>query len=389
MPKVFVSYSHDSDAHKARVAAFVARLRGEGIVVVHDDDVQKVGGPDEGWPRWCERQIVECDYVLACCTPLFHQRFDEVQAATGGRGVAWEAYSIRQYLYDNPNANRKVRPLVFEDGDCDHIPNALRAFSHFLPSQERSFADLLGWLRSTVSVAPGPSAAVAWAPLAADFPRRLADRVEEFERVMNMLAGRVTQRILLVQGPSGSGKTALIHECLAYAQHCGLPYSHVDFKGAPPLDNVFETLVADLGAATLPKACTCQASARMHAVIADLQPLRKPLFLAFDTYEDAGQTSQTWIEMLLSRFGRCPALVIAVAGRTVPEHSGRSWAPLAHAVALPPIQRVDDWVDFVGRSYGSTGVNRDHVEALTVAMQGNPGQVSAMIDVLVRGLPAT
>ena len=33
--RVFVSYSHDSDEHKARVRAFVVRLRGEGIVVVY------------------------------------------------------------------------------------------------------------------------------------------------------------------------------------------------------------------------------------------------------------------------------------------------------------------------------------------------------------------
>jgi hypothetical protein len=82
--KVFVSYSHDSDEHQSRVATFVARLRGHGIVVVYDEDVASGGGPDEGWPRWCERQIVESDYVLACCTAMFYERFEGKQEKVEG-----------------------------------------------------------------------------------------------------------------------------------------------------------------------------------------------------------------------------------------------------------------------------------------------------------------
>jgi len=181
----------------------------------------------------------------------------------------------------------------------------------------------------------------------------------------------------------------LVNECITYAQHQHVPYSLIDLKGAPPLEYIFETLIMDLGAAVLQKARSCEPSARTHAVIADLQQLRKPLFLAFDTYEDAPQASQQWIEMLLSRVDRCPALVVAVYGRRIPEHSGMSWASLAHAAALPPISGAEDWIDFIGRRYGSTGVKRDHIEAYTLALKGDPGQVSAMIDALVHSLPAT
>jgi hypothetical protein len=278
--------------------------------------------------------------------------------------------------------------LIFDESDREHIPQRLGAYSRFLASYEPSYAELLGWLRALVSIADPPIATIEWPPRAEDFPYQLADRSNEFGRFTNMLAGRSRERILLVQGPSGSGKTVLTHQCVAYAEHIGVLYSRVDFKGAPPLDAVLETLITDLGEAVLPKACAAQAMARTNAVLADLQASRLPVLLAFDTYEDAAQTSQSWIEMLLSRIGRCPALVVAVGGQKIPEHSGRSWAPLAHAVALPPIQSVDDWIDFVGRSYGRTSVTRDHVEAFTVAMKGDPSQVSAMIDVLVRSLPA-
>src|SRR3954451_17992516 len=84
MPKVFVSYSHDSDLHRKRVADFVSRLRNADISVVWDDDVASVGGPDEGWDRWSERQIVECDFVLACCTGLYRERFNGEQPPDAG-----------------------------------------------------------------------------------------------------------------------------------------------------------------------------------------------------------------------------------------------------------------------------------------------------------------
>jgi hypothetical protein len=145
-PKVFVSYSHDSDAHKARVRDVVARLRGQGLVVVFDQDMAGVGGPAEGWPRWCERQIVECDYVLACCTAMFHERFEGEAEENTGRGVAWEALSIRQYLYANANANRKVRALILEESDRAHVPNVLQNYSVFLTTPQDICEELRGWL---------------------------------------------------------------------------------------------------------------------------------------------------------------------------------------------------------------------------------------------------
>jgi hypothetical protein len=93
--RVFVSYTTTA-RHKAQVRAF-ARLRGDGIVVVYDEDVTSVGRPDEGWPRWFERQIVESDYVLACCTAMFHSVSREITGeGQGARGRP----PIRQYLYE-------------------------------------------------------------------------------------------------------------------------------------------------------------------------------------------------------------------------------------------------------------------------------------------------
>jgi hypothetical protein len=391
-PKVFVSYSHDSDAHKARVREFVARLRGEGIVVVYDEDVARVGGPDEGWPSWCERQIDESDYVLACCTAMFHERFEGKQPAGVGHGVAWEASSIRQYLYENPSANHRVRTVILEEGDRAYVPSKLRPYHVFLPKDDQSYGELLGWLKggpATVGVSADTATdvAVAWLPPAEDFPRGMADRSEEFERFRNMLAGQDSHRALLVRGPSNSGKSELMRECIRYAQHRGVPFSHIDLKGGLPLEDVFETLVLDFGKTMLPETLARERSARSFKVIADLLELRKPCFIAFDTYQEAPQGGQDWIEQqLLPRIGRSPALVVAVAGQTIPEHGGRSWAPLAYTTALRPIMSVEDWCDYVWRKHGSTKVTPEHIKTLTLATNGNPGQISALIGSLVQNL---
>ena len=57
-PSVFVSYSRDSEAHAQRVLALADKLREDGIDVRLD---QYVEAPPEGWLRWMERQVVECD----------------------------------------------------------------------------------------------------------------------------------------------------------------------------------------------------------------------------------------------------------------------------------------------------------------------------------------
>jgi hypothetical protein len=52
--RVFISYSHDSAAHKDRVWDLCERLRNDGIDCRID---QHEFSPAEGWPRWCRSQV--------------------------------------------------------------------------------------------------------------------------------------------------------------------------------------------------------------------------------------------------------------------------------------------------------------------------------------------
>ena len=65
VPKVFISYSHDSPEHAERVLDLSDRLRQDGIDC-HIDQYEV--SPPEGWPRWMEDRIEWADFVLVVCT---------------------------------------------------------------------------------------------------------------------------------------------------------------------------------------------------------------------------------------------------------------------------------------------------------------------------------
>jgi SEFIR domain len=122
-PKVFISYSHDSDAHKARVLALADRLRNAGgVEAIIDRYVEPF--PGEGWPAWCWRQIEEADFVVMVCTEVYHLRVTNKEEAGKGHGVCWEAPIIFQLLYDQGSVSKRFVPVLFADGSQDHVPTA-------------------------------------------------------------------------------------------------------------------------------------------------------------------------------------------------------------------------------------------------------------------------
>jgi len=60
-PRVFISYSHDSQEHKESVLEICQRLREEGVDAWID---QYEDSPAEHWPRWMRNQIAQAKYVL-------------------------------------------------------------------------------------------------------------------------------------------------------------------------------------------------------------------------------------------------------------------------------------------------------------------------------------
>lgn len=125
---IFISYSHDSDTHRAFVRNLANDLRRDGLDCQIDQYVN--GFPPEGWPRWMETQIEHADFVLIVCTPLYLQRYRGIDPE-GGRGVNFEGVAISQMLYDHYYRNTKFIPVIPEQGSLDDVPLPLKGFTTY------------------------------------------------------------------------------------------------------------------------------------------------------------------------------------------------------------------------------------------------------------------
>jgi hypothetical protein len=128
VPRVFISYSHDSPEHADRVLALADRLRAKGIDC-HLDQFET--SPPEGWPRWMLNQVESADFVLVICTETYHLRFRGKEKPGKGPGVKWEGAIISQELYDAEANNTRFTPVVFSDGDIANIPIPLRGATRY------------------------------------------------------------------------------------------------------------------------------------------------------------------------------------------------------------------------------------------------------------------
>lgn len=383
--RVFISYSHDSDAHRSRVQKLAKRLRDDRVSVILDSDCGP-GGPSEGWPAWSEAQVRDAERVLVVCTEIYCRRYEAKDVSGSGLGSVCEARAIRQLLYEEGGINERFRVVHFEEGDRDHVPLNLKAYHRFSLFRDESYPQLLGWLRGErPEIAPVEvlETAVAWPSADPDYPWRLADRKVEFALLQDILAADSVGRVLLLRGKSNSGKTALLREISEYARHLGVAASHIDLKGCPTLDDVLESLLLDLGA-ELANARVATGTARSYQVLSDLQQLKAPTLLVFDTYEQVSEDTGKWLEsQLLSRLDRAPALRVVIGGKETPEARKHRWEGLAAALDVEPIDQVDDWFEFCQRTWECPQLERAHVVALTLTTGGDPGQMSALLEALV------
>lgn len=226
----------------------------------------------------------------------------------------------------------------------------------------------------------GEPATIVWPQPVDNFRPRLANRRPEFGDFKQVLAGKTSRRILLLQGPSNRGKTALLRALRAYCDRVQVPFSYVDLKGCPLIETVFHTIQLDIGPNLLPGFHTAESPDRGFKLLSDLKRLGEPLVLALDTYQDASDAIRMWVEcQLLSQVDKTPAVTVVLCGHKLPEPSKHIWDQIANFVNLPKIRAVDDWLDYVHREVPDTQLTREQVEALTVVYDGNPGEISAAI----------
>jgi SEFIR domain len=128
-PRVFISYSHDSEAHADRVLALADALCDGGIDVILDRYVHPA--PAKGWPLWMERNLDAAKFVLMICTETYLRRVMDQEEPGKGTGVRWEGKLIyNRICYDEPAGSRFI-PILLHGSRPEHIPGPVRGHNHY------------------------------------------------------------------------------------------------------------------------------------------------------------------------------------------------------------------------------------------------------------------
>lgn len=149
MPKAFISYSWEDEAHRTWVRDLATRLRADGVETCID---QWDAVPGDQLPAFMERAIRSNDYVLIVCTPRYKQRSDHRKG-----GVGYEGDIMTAEVLANAN-HRKFVPLL-RKGPWPQAAPAWLSGKYFVdlsatPYSEENYGDLLVTIHGVGRAAP-------------------------------------------------------------------------------------------------------------------------------------------------------------------------------------------------------------------------------------------
>jgi hypothetical protein len=242
IPRVFISYSHDSPDHKDRVLGLSERLRQDGLETSLDQYVR--GTPRQKWPRWMLDQLDWADFVLVICTETYHRRFRGCEEPGKGKGADWEGALITQEIYDARSTTTKFVPVIFEPAHERFIPEPLRGHTFYLPVSEDGYQALYDFLLGQAGIEPGEIGILKkkprkrGTPLSFESPgqrpplfsparlrhgaERLFGREEDLKRLDAAWDDPKTH-VLTIVAWGGVGKTSLVVEWMARKAAGGWP----------------------------------------------------------------------------------------------------------------------------------------------------------------------
>src|SRR5271157_3633120 len=304
-PRVFISYTHDSQEHMDRVWDLSERLRGDGVDCRID---QQEEAPAEGWPRWCRNQVQEAQFVLVVCTETYQRRYEGKEEAGKGLGGQWEGFVTTQELYEAAAKNTKFVPVIFSADESKFIPIELRATTHYDLSTPDGYDTLFRRVTSQPArkprdVSPEVRTMPAMAtlerklpspdkPLAASSPKQLftvplpenpfftgrEDVLKELKKTLD------DRGIAALTGLGGMGKTQTAAQ---YAHHHRKDYESVLWVRAESQETLFADLAQLAGRLELPEREAKEQSVIVEAVKLWLDG-HEGWLLVLDNVEDYG-----------------------------------------------------------------------------------------------------
>jgi hypothetical protein len=123
-PRVYISYSRDSDEHAMQVLEFSSFLRTEAGVDAHLDRWYDGGRRD--WAAWAADQVGQADFIVAIASPEYKRIVDGRGSSTAGSVAEIDGALIRNsYSWNLSTATRRVLPVVLPGRSEDEIPDFL------------------------------------------------------------------------------------------------------------------------------------------------------------------------------------------------------------------------------------------------------------------------
>jgi hypothetical protein len=173
IPRVFVSYSHDSQEHKKWVLEFATRLRNSGVDAILDQwELQ----PGDDLPHFMEQNLASSDRVLMICTERYVEK-----ANAGSGGVGYEKMIITADLMKSIDS-KKVIPVIRQVG-THAVPTFLKSklFLDFSRNDQVEFAfdELVRTLHGAPLFVKPSIGNSPFSPVAENPPERQGDGVLE------------------------------------------------------------------------------------------------------------------------------------------------------------------------------------------------------------------
>ncbi len=116
IPKVFISYSHDSITHKKWVLDLATRMRNNGIDAIIDQWELQLG---DDLPHFMETHLANSDKIIMVCTENYVEK-----ANNGTGGVGYEKMIITSNLLKKIDEN-KIIPIIRQVSTTD-LPTFLK-----------------------------------------------------------------------------------------------------------------------------------------------------------------------------------------------------------------------------------------------------------------------
>jgi hypothetical protein len=382
--QIFISYRQESIEHARAVRRLGELLRKSGIPVVLDQFLldEYPGGPDSGWPKWCEDNANDSACILIIASEGWFAAYNKTEQHNVGFGAATEADLFRQALWDEKGENARIRLAFLHEIDSAMVPVRLRTWHQFYPFTHKQDLDrLISWIAGCLGLINVELPTVHW-PESIVFEPDLANRnLKEWPAIVELLGGRSRERILLYEGDSGLGKSHLIRQASSYAKTLGIPVVRIDLKSDASINGILGMFDLDLGE-HLPN-FSLDGAKNVHLLRKDLRNLRVPVLIIVDSYDEKiviNKSLADWFsQQILSEVETALSLAVIVAGQKLPDFTNSGWRDLAKHFPLAPITEIEHWKCWVDRRYPGLHLKGDLL-TIVKAAAGNPMIISNLCE---------